>query len=269
MRLRLFYDVFSVETRKLMSYRADFWFNTLVGSAAQFVLAYSLWAAILSEPGQTVEGYSLDGIVLYYVLVILLGRLVSGPQNPTDLAQEVYDGTLSRYLLYPANYFAIKYAQRTGLLVPSLVQAVALGAIYFLFVPLPEGISITPLQVAMGLGSIALANLLYFSLMALVQLVAFWADNVWSLVVMTVFVSRLLGGSWIPLDTFPSAVRPWLRALPFEYLFGFPIDTIMGRVEPSDWLTGCAIALAWILGLGFATRLVWRRGMLQYTGVGI
>jgi len=269
MRLKLLYDVFSVEARKLMSYRADFWFNTLIGSVAQFVLAYSLWSAILSEPGQTVEGYSLDGIVLYYVLVILLGRLVSGPQNPTDLAQEVYDGTLSRYLLYPANYFAIKFAQRTGLLVPSLVQAVALGAIYFLFVPLPEGISITPLQIAMGLGSLALANLLYFSLMALVQLVSFWADNVWSLVVMTVFVSRLLGGSWIPLDTFPDAVRPWLRALPFEYLFGFPIDTIMGRVEPGAWLAGCVISLAWSLALGFATRVVWRRGMSQYTGVGI
>ena len=96
---RLFWSVLSVEARKLMSYRADFWANTLLGTLSQFALAWILWAAILNEPGETVEGYTLEGIVMYYALVLLLGKLVSGPQNPTDISQEIYDGSLSRYLL--------------------------------------------------------------------------------------------------------------------------------------------------------------------------
>ena len=266
---RLLLGVLSVEARKLMSYRVDFWANTLVGTLSQFALAWILWAAILTEPGQTVEGYTLEGIVLYYALVLLLGRLVSGPQNPTDISQEIYDGSLSRYLLLPVGYLRVKYAQRLGLLVPSVVQALVLGALYLALAPLPADAGASLGRVGMGLAALALGNVLHYLLMALVQLVAFWADNVWSLVVMVVFVSRLLGGSWIPLDTFPPAVRGALAWMPFEYLFGFPVDTLMGRVSPEEWLSGLATGAAWAALLALGVRLAWRRGTLRYTGVGI
>jgi ABC-2 type transport system permease protein len=266
---RVLLGVLSVEARKLMSYRVDFWANTLVGTLSQFALAWFLWAAILTEPGQTVEGYTLEGIVLYYALVLLLGRLVSGPQNPTDISQEIYDGSLSRYLLLPTGYFGVKYAQRLGLLVPSLVQAAVLGTLYLALAPLPAGDGPSLARIGMALAALCLANLLHFLLLALVQLAAFWADNVWSLVVMVVFVSRLLGGSWIPLDTFPAGVRGALRWLPFEYLFGFPVDTLMGRVEPGAWAWGMVVACAWTAGLAGLVSLAWRRGTLRYTGVGI
>lgn len=266
---RLFWSVLSVEARKLMSYRADFWANTLLGTLSQFALAWILWAAILNEPGETVEGYTLEGIVMYYALVLLLGKLVSGPQNPTEISQEIYDGSLSRYLLLPAGYLRVKYAQRLGLIVPSVVQAVVLGSLYLLLVPLPEDAGTSALQVGMGLLALGLASLLHFLLLALVQLAAFWADNVWSLVVMVVFVTRLLGGSWIPLDAFPEELRGAIRLLPFEYLYGFPVDTLMGRVEPAAWLTGLLTGAAWTAALAALVRLAWRRGTLRYSGVGI
>lgn len=266
---RLFLSVFSIEARKLMSYRVDFWINTLIGSLANFVLVYFLWAAIFHEPGQIISGYSFDGMVLYYVFTILLGKLVTGPSNPTDVAQDVYDGVLSRYLLFPASYLLLKYAQRLGLLLPSLVQMVLLFGLYLLFLPFPQEVAITPSSVLMGLVSLAIANALYFVISATLQLVSFWADNVWSLVVMMMFVSRLLGGAMLPLDVFPDGLRPWLSALPFGYFFGFPIDTLMGRVPPSEWAAGMLISLLWLVALTATCRLVWRRGMLQYTGVGI
>ena len=269
MRLRLFRDIFSIEARKLMSYRADFWINTLVGSLANFALVYFLWSAIFKEPEQTIGGYSFDGMVLYYVFVILLGRLVTGPSNPTDIAQDIYDGVLSRYLLFPASYVGIKYAQRLGLLLPSLLQMVVLFALYAALLPFPPEVVITPLSVGMAVVSLAVANALYFALSSILQLVSFWADNVWSLVVMMVFTSRFLGGSMVPLGTFPEGLRTWLAALPFGYLYGFPIDTLMGRVDPAAWATGLVISLVWLAALVFAGRLVWRRGMLQYSGVGI
>jgi ABC-2 type transport system permease protein len=266
---RLFWHVFSIEARKLMSYRVDFWINTLVGSIAQFVLVYCLWAAIMVEPGATRQGYTFDGLVLYYALVILLGKLVGTTHNQSDVSADVYDGGLSRYLLYPTSYFGFKYAQRLGGMIPAVVQVFVLGLAYLLILPFPEGIDITPASVAMGLVSLGIANLLFYSAIWLVQLVAFWADNVWSLVVMLLFVSRLLGGGMLPLRMFPEWIQGWLTALPFKYFYGFPVETLMGAVSGGAWLQGAVIGLVWCGVFAALSRVVWRRGMLGYTGVGI
>ena len=266
---QLFWHVFSVEARKLMSYRFDFWINTLLGSLAQFVLVWCLWSAIMTEPGATREGYSFDGLVLYYVLVILMGKLVGTSHSQNDVSQDIYDGGLSRYLLFPSPYFGFKYAQRLGGMVPAAVQLLVLGLVYLLALPFPEGVRVTPSSAAMGLAALALANLLFYSAIWFVQLVAFWADNVWSLVVMLLFVSRLLGGGMLPLRMFPEWSQEWLTLLPFKYFYGFPVETFMGDVSGADWLGGMAVGLVWCGVFAILSRLVWRRGMLQYTGVGI
>ncbi|MFT7486586.1 MAG: ABC-2 type transport system permease protein [Candidatus Paceibacteria bacterium] len=269
MRARLFRSILSIETRKLLSYRADFWINSLVGSLAGFALVYLLWAAIFQAPEQRIGGYSFEGMVLYYALAILVGRLVTGPNNPTEVAQDIYEGALTRYLLFPAPYAMVKYAQHIGLLLPSLIQLTLLWGVYLAFMPYPEEISIAPLSILLTLISLAVANALYYAMSTLLQLVGFWADNVWSLVVMLIFAGRFLGGAMIPLDVFPEAVRPWLAALPFRYLYGFPIDTLMGRIPPAEWAAGLVVSLLWLGVISLAWRAVWRRGMLQYTGVGI
>jgi len=266
---RLFWHVFSIEARKLMSYRFDFWVNTLVGSLAQFVLVYFLWAAIMGEPQAVRGGYSFDGIVLYYVLVILLGKLVGTTHSQSDVSQDVYDGGLTRYLLFPTSYFGFKYAQRLGAMLPAVVQLCVLALVYALLLPFPAGVHLTAASVAMGLVSLAIANLLFYSAIWLVQLASFWADYVWSLVVMLLFVARLLGGGLLPLRLFPAWSHPWLAALPFKYFYGFPVETLMGDVTPNAWLAGSAIAIAWCGVFALLSRAVWRRGMLHYSGVGI
>ncbi len=269
MRARLFLNVFTIEARKLMSYRADFWINTLVGSLANFVLVYILWSAIYLEPGQIVAGYSFDGMVLYYVLAILLGRLVTGSGKPLDVGQEIYEGSLSRYLLFPAPYLSIKYAQRLGMMLPSLIQLAMLLGAYWIFLPRPAEVEFKALAVLQGVVALCMANALYYSITVVLQLAAFWADNVWSLVIMMVFVSRLLGGAMVPLATFPDAWQPLLAALPFRYCFGFPIDTLMGRVPTHEWFFGMGVSLAWFGLMCVLGRAVWSRGMLRYSGVGI
>jgi ABC-2 type transport system permease protein len=269
MKVQLFRHVLSIEARKLMSYRIDFWINSVLGSLAQFLLVYSLWAAIIVEPGELKGGYSFDGIVLYYVLVILLGRLVGNSFSQNDVSQDIYDGTLSRYLLFPSSYFVFKYAQRLGATTPTLVQIAVLGLIYLLVLPFPKEVQVTLTSFTMGVMALFVASLLFYSISWLLQLVAFWADNVWSLVVMMIFVARLLGGAMIPLAMFPDWSQTWLTVLPFRYFYGFPVDTIMGRVSPAEWSQGMAISILWFFLTMAISRIVWRRGMLSYSGVGI
>lgn len=270
MRARLFAHAFSTEARKWMSYRADFWLTAVVGFFANFGVVYCLWRAIYqASPGASFGGYDFDGIVLYSVLAILLGRLVRGADRVADIAQDIYDGSLSRYIVYPTSYFGFKYAQHLGQLVPACAQLLLFGVVYGGFLPFPANVTIGVGSCAMAAVSVMLGNMLFYALSAPLQAVAFWADNVWSLVVMMRVSTALFGGAMLPLALFPEWGQRLLTWLPFRFLYDFPITVLMGKVPFEAWLQGSALGLAWVAAIAGLTRVVWRRGMLVYSGVGI
>ncbi|TWW08287.1 hypothetical protein E3A20_25830 [Planctomyces bekefii] len=100
-------------------------------------------------------------------------------------------------------------------------------------------------------------------------MVAFWAENVWSLNVMLMFAIRLLGGALLPLTLFPSWAQEYLSYTPFPYLVSFPIRALMGQVSADEWMGGMGILAMWTVFTVALGALIWRRGQLRYTGVGI
>ena len=267
---RLFLGATSVAGRRLMSYRADFWITAVATFFVELAIAYFLWRAIFDTRGDhTVAGFSFEGMVLYYVMVSLVGKLVRGNERDTTVSKDIYEGALNRYLVYPAPYFGFKYAEHLGMLAPAMTQALIFGGLAALVFDVSSVGALTPASVSMAVVSIGVANLLYFLIVFAVQLVAFWADNVWSLNVMLRFVSSMLGGLLLPLALFPDWAERALSYSPFPYLFYTPVMVLVGRVGAGEWATGLAIALLWPVLMALLAFAVWRRGVLRYSGVGI
>jgi len=267
---RLFLHVVSVEARTSMSYRVDFWVNAVVGFAAHFGLQYCVWDAVFRESGRAqIGGYDFATMLLYFVSVILFGKLVRGSELQGQVSTDIYEGGLNRYLVFPTSYFAFKYAQNLGGLLPALIQLALFGAWFPFLLDLPPDLGLSPATALMGLVAVAAANLLYFVMLFPLQCVAFWADNVWSLSVALRFLTGILGGFLLPLSVFPDWAQRGLAWLPFRYLFDFPVNVTLGRVPVGEWLLGIALTLAWALVIGLAGRVVWHRGELQYSGIGI
>ena len=270
MKLAVLWQIFSVEARKRMSYRTDFWINSLGGLAVNISVFWALTEAMFAGGSKAViGGYTQYGMLFYYLFAALTGRVVQSGELEMATAQDIYDGTLSKYLLYPIPYTTVKYAQQWGALAPQILQLIVFGVIAPLVLARPPDIQITPGTVAMYLCSLWVANLLHYILLLPVQAVAFWADNVWSLAVAMRFVTSLLGGLLLPLELFPSWSRPLIDVLPFTYLYSTPVRVLLGRASMSEWATSIVIALGWCLVISLLLRWVWRRGELQYTGVGI
>lgn len=266
----LFVRIAGLEARKLMSYRADFWLDAVAGFLAQMAVAYFLWLAVFESTGKReIGGFTLPGMVVYYLLAILLGKMIRGQERRIALAQDIYEGTLTRYLVFPIAYFRFKYAERIGALLPAFVQLAVFGTVAWLFFDLPAEIQITAGSVARTAVAVAIGGFLHFLLIYPIEGIAFWADNVWSLNVMVRFTGELLGGMLLPLTLFPDWARQVLELLPFQFLFYFPVMTLLGRVGPREWLGGIALALAWCGVIGLVGRLVWQRGYRVYSGVGI
>ena len=274
MRWTLFWHVFSMEARKQMSYRADFWLSAFVGLIGGIAIPYFLWDNIYAASGESHIGqFTFEGMLIYYIAAALLSRVVQGPDLVQNLANDIYQGELSRYLVYPTGYLPFKYAQHVGATLPGLVQLAMFGTLFTVLITIfstpPAELAITPMTM-IGCGiSVALGNVLYFLLAYPLQSVAFWADNVWSLTVLLRFVSALLGGLLVPLSLFPERVIEPLMVLPFPYLYWFPVRTLMGHVSFAEWLGGVGIAAGWCVAILLVGRRVWKRGELEYSGVGI
>ncbi len=270
MRAGLFTRVVSLEARKQMSYRVDFWINAVMGFVAELTIAYFLWAAIFQARGaDRIGGFTFEGMALYYVAAILLAKLVRGQSKDLTIARDIYEGSLTRYLIYPCSYVLFKYAEHLGSLVPALLQTLVFGVMALFWMQIPGDVQIDSLSVAMALTLVVVANMLAFLLRFPIQGVAFWADNVWSLNVMLRLATELLGGLLLPLSLFPPAAQAFLAWLPFPYFFYVPVQTLFGRVSVGEWLAALGVMSVWCVVIGAIGAMVWRRGHRVYTGVGI
>lgn len=266
---RYLLSVLSIEVRRILSYRVDFWLQFLIGTIAQVVLAYFLWQAIYEyNETDSMQGYSLSGMVLYYIFVPLIDRMVRGSEM-SFLSNDIYNGTLNRYLVFPVSVFHFKFVSHLGFSLVYSLQMLLAISMYFLWIGSPVEFSPSIISFFSGFCIVFFASYMFFVMAATLEIIAFWADNVWSLLVLLRFLIYLFGGGMIPLAFFPEWTEGLLTYLPFAYFISFPIQTFLGQSSLFDIIEAAGIIFFWSIFLTVLYHIVWRRGMLRYTGVGI
>jgi ABC-2 type transport system permease protein len=267
--VRLFLRVMATEAKKRLTYRVDFWLQAFVVFGVEALLAWAVWKAVFVESGSgRISGLDFPGAVLYQVTAILSMKVVRGSEFSDQVSDDIYTGGYSRYLLYPLPYFGFKYASQLGSQTPNALQLVVFGTLAPIVLT-SAVIGVSPAGVVMAVPSLLVANLLYYVMSLALQGVAFWADNVWSLMVAQRLLSAVLGGALFPLAMLPEGARRVFDLLPFRHLYADPIETILGRRDVVAWATDLGVALAWCGVFALLGRLVFRRGRLSYSGVGI
>jgi uncharacterized protein YyaL (SSP411 family) len=81
-----------MELRKIITYRADFWVNFIGQTIFSIIISYYLWQAIFASQGATsMNGFSLDKIIFYYLMVPIISRIQQG-EMIGSISREIYDG---------------------------------------------------------------------------------------------------------------------------------------------------------------------------------
>jgi ABC-2 type transport system permease protein len=127
----------------------------------------------------------------------------------------------------------------------------------------------TVLNFVLGLVAAYVAMLLYGLMLMTLEIVSFWAETVWSLGVMLRFVSMFFGGAFIPLNLFPEWAQKVLMLTPFPYLFSNTIKTFLGEYTITQSLQGIGIGILWLFPLSFIMLFTYKKGLRQYSGIGI
>ncbi len=256
-----------LEAKKIFSYRVDFWAQFAVAALVEVAIAYFLWKSIYDEsPTSVIGGYTFRQMLMYYIFVPLVGRIVRS-QEDMSTAREIYDGSLTKFLIFPLSFIQYKFLQKLVYSSLTVMQMfLALLIVQFLFgFDIPWNFQNFTLGIVSSLVSMALFVSISFTLEA----VAFWADTVWSLGVLLRFIAMFFGGALIPLSLFPEWSQRILEMSPFPYMFSVPIRTFLGELSVQQSLQGILITFLWILPVYVILKLTYKQGLKNYTGVGI
>lgn len=263
------YQVFKLELRKLVTYRADFWVNFIGRAVLTFVIFYYLWEHIFNERGvETLKGYTLNKMTLYYLVVPLLFRMLQG-ESIGSMSREIYDGSLNKYLLYPLNFYTYKLITYFAHAFFYFLQAIFLLTLFSFVIDDPNVFQFSFVNFSLFIITCLFSIITCYALCSIPELISFWADNVWSLALIVRFVASFLGGALIPLSFFPDFLKDLLYFTPFPYFITLPINILFNNYELKDFFFGNLILFIWFLFFIVVSKNIWKRGKYQYTGVGI
>jgi ABC-2 type transport system permease protein len=259
--------VLSIELKKAFSYRIAFWVQFVLGTATELGVAFFLWRAIFASAStERLHGFTFHSILYYYLFASFASKITRGADRGY-FSQEIYDGTLTRYLLYPVPFLGYKFVTHLAQQLLGLAQLLLAWGILRLAIGPSESASFGTLLA--GALTCSLTGYLHFNLMSCLEMVAFWQDVVWNLMVMLRMIMNLLGGALVPLAFFPEWGRHLVMLTPFPTLVAFPARVFLGQVSLHEWLVNAGLLAFWSVVFTLLAREIWSRGIRQYSGVGV
>jgi ABC-2 type transport system permease protein len=178
-----------------------------------------LWTVTYAETGAAQLGGLTLAQMLWY-LAMTEAITLSAPRVSEEVDQDVRTGSLAVQLIRPLSYPLYRLGTTLGERLVRFALNASIGAAIVLFFVGPIAFS------AQGLALFALslpfAFVLDFLGLFLIGLAAFWLEDTGGLRLIYSRVTMVLGGMLLPLELFPEALQPLLRALPFASIIYGP-----------------------------------------------
>jgi ABC-2 type transport system permease protein len=258
----------SIELQRRTIYGLDFWIKMLVPPVVQMLVAYYLWDAVFATSGSLeIGGYTFSQMMMYYVVAATVYQMVQ-PEVGIVL-RDIYDGTLTKYLFYPLSFFQFKFITHLAQMLIVSVQLIGALLIYILLFGSDALGNVSVLSVAQGLVICFFSGYLFFIFAAFLEVVGFWVETVWGLVLMLQFVTNLLGGKLLPLSIFPVWLQEVLVWTPFPYMVSFPTKVMLNQVSGHEMIISFAATIAWCCILHAGAKFLWKQGSFNYSGTGM
>ncbi len=204
-----------------------------------------------------------------YFLAVFIVRQFTLVWFIYDFEWRVVEGRLSYFLLKPMgtvwNFLAPHAAEQMARFP---LVAVIVGLFFCVY---PRALWL-PSSGGFGAGIVAIyaAFATRFAFQYCIGMMAFWFERASALDQLSMVPYWFLSGMIIPLGDFSPRVAGILRLTPFPYFIDFPARILTGRIGVLDaaLYQGFAIEAVWF-GIFFVIgRLLWKRGLLQYSGQG-
>jgi len=266
--LKKYYTVALLAWQDSLVYR----FNALVWVLYAVLPAITLmlvWlAAYSSDAAKTIGGYDLPQMMTYYLLVTALSVAIT-PHPEWEMAQQIRDGKITGFITRPIGYYGYRLVQETSYqIVKTIMFLPTLLLMIWLFRAYLELPPFNAANFSLFLLSTLLAYALLTQIKFLVGISAFWIAEAAGFLEIWNTLMAVFGGRLIPLTLMPYWLQALSYAMPFELLYSFPMQILMGQATPEILVWGFGRQLVWLVVLSVMVRVVWRRGLVAYEAYG-
>jgi ABC-2 type transport system permease protein len=266
--MKKYLHVINTGIQNTLVYRVNFLFRSSFALIPLMATIY-LWRAVYAgKENPEVAGYTIGGMISYYLLVTIVDALTGVTEDDWQIAGDIKDGNINQFLLKPIDYMAYRLSL---FFAGRLIYVIVAFTPVFLFVLVqrqyflpPASWNVFPLFCV----SLLLTALLQFFMSYTMAMLAFWVLEVSTFIFILFAFEYVAGGHLFPIDILPRAVAATLQYTPFPYQLFFPVSIYLGRIQGDQVWTGLCVQLFWVIFFFLFARWVWNRGIRKYTAVG-
>lgn len=239
----------------VLSWRS-FVFTLAVGQAVPPLVSLAVWSA--AAP-------TLAHLPAYFLAILLVRHLTVSYEEHT-FASRIYAGEVQDDLLRPCPVVLVPLGANLAMKVTFLVVGgpLLLGALWLL----GRGFPFRLADLLLALPALLLAAMIRFLWTYTLALSAFWTERAYGTVHLGNLLIFLLGGEAVPPGLMPGWLQPWVVALPFRSMLGFPAEVALGLVRQHEVWLGFGVQMAWCGVLAVIAGGVWQAGVRRFTAVG-
>ena len=245
----------------------------IIISLVQTLFVVFLYGAIYrnSENGMSsiINGFSFYDMILYMITSFFFSFVMGAGDTSYDIATDIREGTIANTLTKPVSYRLRHLFTYLGVLVLDYAVVIIpfLTVIYGIF------IGFGFLKVTAEAFIINLLLFVLFSLLAgfinnavsyFVGLMVFYTDHLFGLNMARTALQGFLGGQMVPLS-YMGRLGVAFSFTPFAFMNSVPVLIIMGKVDIMQSLLYILIALAWILVIELANKLIFSSAIKKLT----
>lgn len=237
----------------------------MIGMIAEPVIYLVVWSTVARAQGGSVGGYTPGAFAAYYIVWTLV-RNMNIVFTPYGWEWRIREGELSSLLVRPLHPIHYDLAYFAGWKIVVIVLWLPLAA----FLSLVFRPSLSPTLLGVGVFAIAIwgAYLIRTMLLWLLGMISFWTTRVGAIFELYFAMELLFSGRLVPMSLLPEWARRLAGFMPFQWAFGFPIESLVGQMTPAQLVGGLGMQALWIALGGLTLAAVWRLAIRQYSAVG-
>lgn len=257
--------LFTIYFQEGLAYRASgiIWVMTDVTTAITMPL---VWASA-NKGNEAISGFGTSDFVLYYLCMLLIQCFVTS-HVMWDIAMEIKEGQFATALLRPMDWYLATFVRN---LAWRVFRPVLFLPFFVLFLFLYRGLlgdAHIVLSPAFFL-SVILGHLVSFALATAIAMVALFTQEAMSIFELYYLPLLLLSGNVFPIAVLPPWAQSLAHALPFYATVGAPTEMLVGRTPAAAVPGVLAMQLFWVVVSYALYRVLWRKGLKVYAGVGM
>ncbi len=246
----------------------------IIISLVETMFVVFLYGAIYrsSEDGMNsvINGFTFYEMILYMITSFFFSFTIGGGDSTSyDIATDIREGTIANTLTKPVSYRLRHLFTYLGILLLDYVVVVVpfLTVIYAIFI----GCGL--MKVTIGAFALNVIFFIVFSILAgfvnnaisyFIGLMVFYTDHLFGLNTARNAIQGFIGGQLVPLS-YMGMMGVIFSYTPFAFMNSIPVLTIMGKLDIMQIIIYILIALAWILVIEIANKLIFSHAIKKLT----